>query len=296
MFGKPNFDKKIEDLPVLPAVVSRLLALNPNDDNHFEDVLKLSQEDPPFALRIIKLSNSASSAPVNPITTLQNAVLRIGTKQISSMAASMAVMHVFVPSTQGEKNLWIHAIQVAVTAKAMAKLSDNIDPETAYLCGLLHDIGRFVLFDKKRKTLDQVEEFNWLADKHLTDIENKLYGLDHTALGYRVCEKWQLSKLLNNVVVNHHNYDSDKFCSNDPELYSMLQIIQMADFFSVFMMLNPDALTWDLTALETALAERCIHPSFSPFPIEINQLASLAQQIMDDANQLAAGLGLNAND
>lgn len=296
MFGKPNFDKKIEDLPVLPAVVSRLLALNPNDDNHFEDVLKLSQEDPTFALRIIKLSNSASSAPVLPITTLQNAVVRIGTKYIASMAASMAVMHVFTPSTQGEKNLWIHAIQVAVTAKAMAKLSDSIDPETAYLCGLLHDIGRFILFDKKSKTLDQVEEFNWQTNKHLTDIEHKSYGIDHAALGYRICEKWQLSELLSNVVLNHHNYDSAKFFSADPGLYSMLHIIQMADFFSVLMMLNPDALTWNLADLETSLSERCVHPAFSPLPIDINQLASLAPQIMEDANQLAAGLGLNAHE
>ncbi len=297
MLKSADLEQKIEDLPILPAVVSRLLVLDPNDDNHFEDVLKLSQEDPPFALRIIKLSNSASSSPASPITTLQNAVVRIGTKQIASMAASMAVMHVFSPTTQGEKNLWIHAIQVAVAAKFIAQSSQifNVDPEQAYLCGLLHDIGRFVLFDKKRKTLDQIEEYNWNAPRHLTDIEKKLYGYDHVDLGYRVCKKWGMSELVTQVIDNHHNYALDQLTTGDTTLSEIIQVIQMADFFSVYMMMNPDALTWEESQLEEALSMRCTHPTTSPLPISIRQLQSLTPKILENANNLAAGLGLNMN-
>jgi HD-like signal output (HDOD) protein len=144
-----DVDKKLEDLPLLPSVVARLLALSPSDEEYFEKVVALAKEDPPFALRVIRLSNAASSSPASVITDIQRAVVRVGAHQISGLIASMAVMRVFFPRTQRERNMWVHAIRTAVAAKAIARMVPTlkVDPEEAYLCGLLSDVGRFVLMD-----------------------------------------------------------------------------------------------------------------------------------------------------
>lgn len=290
----PELEHKLKELPLLPTVLVRLLQLDRNDDKYFEKVYRLSQEDPTFALRIIRLSNSASSAPISPITNLRDAIIRLGVKTVTGLVTSMSALRVFIPTTQGEKNLWIHSIQVAVGARIISRISEitpKLDPELAYLCGLMHDIGRFVLFEKESGNLNLVDESNWKSPEQLVTTESKLYGFNHAELGSHVCTKWGLPQVIIDVVSNHHNYELKSIKSSNPTLYSLIPIIQVADFFSVFMMLNPDALKGQLHEVENQLHEKCIQSSSSKPPITANQLLTHAQSIIDESNQLIKGLG-----
>ena len=155
-----ELENELEELPLLPTVIVRLLALDATHENYFDKVLELSQEDPTFALRVMQLSNSAVSSPSSPITTLQDAVVRLGVNSVASLVTSMSAIRVFVPKKQGEKNLWVHSIQVAVCSRIIARIATDlkVNPEQAYICGLMHDIGRFVLFDKASDELNLVQE------------------------------------------------------------------------------------------------------------------------------------------
>lgn len=296
MLNLTEMERKLQELPLLPTVVARLMMLSSSDDNFFDEVLKLAEEDPPLALRIIKLSNSAASAPINPITNLQGAIVRIGARQITGLVTSMSVMRVFAPSTQGEKNLWAHAIQVAVASRLIARNSSakNVDPEQAYLCGLLHDIGRFVLFEDAPEELGKVDETNWTSPRQLVEVENETYGFDHAELGWRVCKKWGLPATVNDVVKNHHIYSLPDNLARNTRLADLIRVIQMADFFSVFMLLNPGALSWETTKLERNLKEQCIHPACSVPPVTAAQLCELASPVIEESSKIEAGLGLRA--
>ena len=59
-----ELEQRLDELPVLPAVIARLLAMSPDDHDYFEQVLQLAGEDPPLSARIIRLSNSANNAAV----------------------------------------------------------------------------------------------------------------------------------------------------------------------------------------------------------------------------------------
>jgi len=290
-----ELEKKLEDLPLLPAVIVRLLALDINDENYFEHVYELSQEDPTFALRIIRLSNSALSAPVNPITTLRDAVVRLGVKSVAGLVTSLSAVRVFIPTKQGEKNLWVHSIQVAVCAKIIAHTVTElkVNPEQAYICGLLHDIGRFVLFDKASKELNLVEESNWDSPEQLVITEKKLYGFNHSELGGRVCKKWGLPESIIDVVDNHHKYNLPLSLSNDLKVANLIRVIQIADFFSVFMMLNPDAIRWESKVLEKELNEKCISPACAGTPISAKQLNTQVNKIIEESNKMVLGLGVS---
>lgn len=289
-----ELERKLEDLPLLPSVIVRLLALDPSDDSYFEYVLELSREDPTFALRIIRLSNSAICAPKVPITSLRSAVIRLGVRAVAGLVTSLSAVRVFIPTKQGEKNLWIHSIQVAVCAKYIAQIASvlKVDPEEAYICGLMHDIGRFVLFDKASEDLNLVEESNWDSPEQLVITEHKLYGFNHSELGGRVCKKWGLPESIIKVVANHHAYDLPDSISDEPKLANLIRIIQIADFFSVFMMLHPDAISWDPEVLEKELNKKCISPSCSCPPISAKQLQAQANRIIEESNKMALSLGV----
>lgn len=290
-----ELEKKLEELPLLPTVIVRLLALDTNDENYFEHVFELSQEDPTFALRIIRLSNSAVSAPVVPITKLRDAVIRLGVKSVAGLVTSLSAVRVFIPTKQGEKNLWVHSIQVAVCAKIIAHTATElkVDPEHAYICGLMHDIGRFVLFDKASEELNLVEESNWDSPEQLVITEHKLYGFNHSELGGRVCKKWGLPESIIKVVAHHHTYNLPPSLTNDAKLANLIRIIQIADSFSVFMMLNPDAISWKSDVLEKELNDKCISPSSSIPPISAKQLQTQINKIIEESNKMASGLGVS---
>lgn len=290
-----ELENELEELPLLPTVIVRLLALDAKHENYFDKVLELSQEDPTFALRVMQLSNSAVSSPSSPITTLQDAVVRLGVNSVASLVTSMSAIRVFVPKKQGEKNLWVHSIQVAVCSRIIARIATElkVNPEQAYICGLMHDIGRFVLFDKASDELNLVQESNWESPEQLIITEKELYGFNHSELGSRVCKKWGLPQVIIDIVTNHHTYSLPDTPAKNEKIGNLIRIIQIADFFSAFMMINPDAITWKPEKLEKELDTKCIRASTSKPLITAKQLCGQAVNIIEESNKLTSGLGVD---
>ena len=287
MLDIEDIERKVDELPLLPEVVVRLLRLNHNDENFFDQVLELAQQDPTFALQVIKLSNSASSAPLHQISSLQEAVARVGAEAIAGLITSMAVLRVFVPSTQGEKDLWVHSFQVALAAKRLVHLNPSLklDANQAYLCGLMHDIGRFVVFDKAAKELQKVEEENWHTPEQLIDAEEHIYGFNHAKLGAKVCVKWGLPDLVRRIVGYHHLYGvkhQQTIFEHSKEMGYLLQIIQLADRISVHLMHE-----------ENKDANECLHPSLNLIHLDTDSLEHLLNEIERESQSLVNALGLS---
>lgn len=180
-----EINRAIDDLPMLPSAVSELMSLSISDDSFFEKVKVLAEQDPTFTARLIKVANSAASAPISQITSISHAVSRIGTRQIKGLITAYAVSKIFIPSNSSELNLWVHSIQVAVASQSIAQMATRlkIAPEQAYLCGLLHDIGRFILFNKVPDGPVRIDETDWESPEKLLEIEKEICGLTHAALG-----------------------------------------------------------------------------------------------------------------
>jgi HD-like signal output (HDOD) protein len=92
--------------------------------------------------------DSPLSAPRTPVDTLQDAVARLGANQIGDLVTSIAVARVFVPASPGQRELWLHAVDVAYACRAISEATQpkGVSAEHAYL-SLLHDIARFIVFD-----------------------------------------------------------------------------------------------------------------------------------------------------
>jgi len=290
-----QLDKRMDELPMLSTVVASLLALNPDNDNYFENVMTLSQQDPGFALQIIKLSNSASGLPVAPIVSLREAVVRIGTRNIASLITSLAVIRVFSPKTEAEKNLWAHAIRVAVTARVIACTTSlfSLNPDQAYLCGLLHDIGRFMLFREAKELMNEAYSVNWQAPQQLMTMEEDLYGVNHFELGGRICHKWGIPKMIGQVVEYHHNHDLPKEITIQPKTLNLIKTIQQADQFSIFLTLNPKQLEQDPEKFTSDLEETCMQVCGPTPPVNAEELQALANPIWLECEGIIKGMGID---
>lgn len=234
-----KMEAKVDELPLLPMVLVKIIQLDPNSEDYYDEFVRLLEEDPPFAVRVVALANSAAYHPVSPIVKIKDAVTRLGSDTVRSLVASLAVQRVFVPTSKNETKLWTHSISTAVTSKHLAKMIPKLEvnPEKAYLCGLLHDIGRFVMFEHAPQHLKDVDETHWQTPEELLEADVEVFKYAHTELGYRACKNWGLPEEVAVVVRDHHNHTLDK--PTKPASYeATVACIRLADHLTVAVLEN----------------------------------------------------------
>lgn len=204
---QPSLRKKLEqhlrELPVLPEVIVELMRLRPEAPRFFEEVQRLVELEPAFSTRLLAAANSAASAPRQPILGARAALQRIGSRSAAELLLATAVTNVFVPRDEWAKALWRHSLEVAVLARSLAA-REGADPEHAYTCGLLHDVGRFILLSEAPEQLRAIEATPWTTPEALVAAERSICGLTHAELGAFACRKWRLPELVAQVVADHH--------------------------------------------------------------------------------------------
>ncbi len=280
--------KSVDGLPVLPLVVMRLIALDAKSDDYFDEVIKLVGMEPNYAARLLHVANSAQMRGACTVKTLRDAVVRLGCKAVASLVVSMSVVRVFIPRSQAEKNLWIHAIQVAAGARLLTQLSKRkgLDPERAYLAGLLHDIGRFLVFQVAPDELRGVDEADWDNIAMLVDVERKIVGVDHARLGAMACVRWGLPAAIGDIVKEHHNPNIGDVIDGDDgsvgELVRAADLIMSGSLKVALPTFGEHEPEDALGALEGAL------PPWYPKPTKrlIERLAAVEEQALRDATAL----------
>lgn len=281
--------RHLDDLPILPTVVAQLMALDPLDEKYFDSVLHLIESDPNFSARVMVLANSSANAARSPVTTLRAAIARIGSKGASSMIISMGVATVFVPRDPWERSLWRHALQVALLARALARRVDGADvgADEAYLGGLLHDMGRFILFQVAPDKLREVDEGEWSSGDSLMEVERAVCGTTHTELGALACEKWNLPESITTVVRDHHTPRDTPAKSQAEQLTEVVKLADMVMFPSAM----PGAT--GLEAVDETTAHNALVGHIPPFlTVEVRDLQTLMSAVIDESDDISSALGI----
>jgi putative nucleotidyltransferase with HDIG domain len=107
--------------------------------------------EPLIASKLLRLANSVVyNASGNSITDLKTAVGRLGFEAVRTTSLAVAMDQIMKSKNlahfdQFAKLTWEHSIQVAATARVLARRVGRVNPEEALLAGLVHDIGIFYL-------------------------------------------------------------------------------------------------------------------------------------------------------
>jgi putative nucleotidyltransferase with HDIG domain len=198
-FFSPAFHPDTELLPVMPAAVSRLLRISEDATSTLE-LEKIAVSDPVLSARLLGAANSAQFGSRFEIIRLREAILRVGVPEARRIGIACCLAGLFASRTLTE--LWEHSQGVADIMLNLAGVC-GIDAETAYLTGLLHDIGRLGLtvFPADRRA----QEESWLgAGFPRVYAETLAYGIDHSRLGAEILRGWDLPERIVDAVALHH--------------------------------------------------------------------------------------------
>lgn len=281
---------KVDDLPMLPQVLVRIMQLDPDAGDYFETFEDLVKDDPPFAVKVIAVANSAAFAPVNPIVTIHNALARLGSITVRNLVASLAVQRVFMPTKDNEIRLWEHSIKVALTAQAIARLLPDlkIDEGLVYLAGLLHDIGRFVMFEHAPENLLAVDESHWSSPSQLLKSDLEVFKYTHSELGFKACEKWGLPDDLSLVVRYHHKSINKDFSPSS--MGALIFCVQVADLLSVFLLENKDFKSLEDEERKQLIETHCLVSEVQKSLLSSDELDEILESLYTESEQIIHSL------
>ena len=292
MIALRAMEHKIDRLPLLPQVLVRILQIDTSSGDYFDQIDRLAREDPPFTVRLLAIANSASSSPAAPVKTIKAALTRMGASTITNLVSSMAVQEVFIPSSPSQVALWRHAIRVAVTAETIAQMVPalKVDKDQAYLAGLLHDIGRFVMYEHDPDSLLKVDESHWHTPEELIEADVEVFKFTHSELGYLACTHWGLPGELAQIVRRHHEPLIDAVVPGSTE--ANILCIEIADRLDV-MILEPEEVDdIPLEDLANEIAQKCLgFPEARRF-VKADALAANVAKIRASSKELLGGLGM----
>jgi putative nucleotidyltransferase with HDIG domain len=189
-------------VPVLPTVAHKVIDLASDPDVSLTTIAGLVSKDQVIAARVLGLANSAYSSPLQMISTVADAVVRLGTSAVRNVVITVCLTsRMQDPSVYGQrgKEMVDHSIGTAYLARMIGERS-RTNAEEAFLCGLLHDIGKLVILKqahshqkKTRQTIDP-------AIVELAVLER------HAAVGAQTLRHWKLPGALDGPVLYHHDY------------------------------------------------------------------------------------------
>jgi putative nucleotidyltransferase with HDIG domain len=156
------------------------------------------------------MCNSAETAALEPVVSLDQALLLLGDNAIFRMVCSIGFGSALTvaPGYDTEANgLWTHSLAAAVGAEYLAGMGGygNFSPPTAFTAGLLHDIGKAVI-SRALTPRDRVEIRAKITGQSMsrTEAEKAVLGANHCEVGACLLELWALPEPIIEAVANHH--------------------------------------------------------------------------------------------
>jgi HD-like signal output (HDOD) protein len=208
---KKDFLKKLQKkniiLPELPSVAFALKKVIENPMSSAEHIAQVVSRSPSLTAVVLKIVNSSFYGLPSKISTVSHAVSLIGTQEISVLALGISILSIFknLPKeTIDMRSFLRHSLVCGLLSRVFAAQKNVPQTEQLFVSGLLHDLGRLILYiyfpDESRNVLVRSRNHNNLLYKE----EKDYLGCDHAQLGVQLMKQWKLPLILRNNVLYHH--------------------------------------------------------------------------------------------
>jgi HD-like signal output (HDOD) protein len=198
----------IDRLVTLPEVSIKINHMISQGDYNSSSLAEVISHDADIAARLLRLVNSSFYGMPSKIDTIQRAVTVAGANEVRNLVMASTAIRAFtgIPSELVDMaQFWRHAVTTGVLAQSISAHCDTLHTERLFVAGMLHDLGRLVLYltlpDQCRDVLYVTGGDEWI----LAETENELIGFNHTDVGAELFKSWKLPEGLQTVAAFHHH-------------------------------------------------------------------------------------------
>ncbi len=198
-----------------------------------QDAAFLIEDDAVLSAKLLKIVNSAFYGFPSQITSISRALTLIGTRELQNLVLGTLIIEKFseLPGQNfSMHDFWARNLRCALLAREIDSLLGKKHAETAFLCGLIHNIGQLLFYLRIPELARQVELL--LQSNNQRDsfdpvrIEQQIIGFDHFQAGSELCRTWKLPEIFVETIRLH------VFPNHTGPYTEIAAIIRLSDFFS----------------------------------------------------------------
>lgn len=228
---------KAEHLPYNFHIAVKVARMLEDVNVNINELSTVIGADQALTVKLLKQCNSAEYGFSKKITTVKDAIARIGFKPLKTIIFAIVSKSPFNQDIQGyglEKGeLWRNSVSCAVFSRYLAELVSYHDPDQAFTAGLLRDIGKLVLHEFVRSDYDEIVKLVENESIPFSKAEEEIMGMNHSQIGVVVAEKWNFPQVLLDVIKYHHS--PEKAEQEKCDDINLVRIVHFADYLSVML-------------------------------------------------------------
>ncbi len=205
--------EEFHELPALPATAAQILRLAADRMANARQLADIIEQDPGLSAQVLRYANSSLYGYAGRISNLQTAIARVlGFEFVMNLALGLSIGKALRVPQEGPFGLdafWKHSVYAGRLVEQLAGLlpkPQRLPRGTAYLAGLLQNLGRLVLghtFQPEFYILNRFAQAN--PDIPMRELERHVLGVTHDQIGAWLMEAWGLPQELIVAVRHHHD-------------------------------------------------------------------------------------------
>lgn len=201
--------EQANELAPLPTSTVRLFKLLEDPMSNVADVAEIVAYDQALTLKLLRAANSVTGASATPVTSVAEAVLRLGAASLVTLAVASGVrpaLRVAVPAYGlDEGALWRHSVAAAVAAEVLPRFCSEPAPPETFTAALLHDVGKLVMGRfLSPEILDFIQRAQRVEHLGQLEAESLILSVHHAELGGLIAQHWKLPARVVCGISHHH--------------------------------------------------------------------------------------------
>ena len=233
---------KMEDLPSVPTLYLEVTSKLQSPDAALDDVAVHIAHDPAMSALLLRLANSAGSGLTQPVKTVLEAILFLGTEQTKALILFSKLFSQYQQRPCPGFSLddfWLHSIWTATFAKwiAQEETSDYKKAEEAFAAGMLHDVGKLLIAANLPRAAQEISQAAKRSPKLRWQVEQEQLGATHAEIGALLLAEWGLPYEILEAIAFHHKPGAAEGTSR----LTPLTTVHVANLFTHVKEQRPDA-------------------------------------------------------
>ena len=166
------------------------------------------EKDPDLTARLLKLGNSSYYGFPTRLATVAEAISLIGVQQVQDVIVASTIVDTFAgvaPKFVNMQSFWQHSLACGIGARVLALARRMPKPDKFFVAGLLHDVGRLVLYSQAPEAAHDVFAACQAERMQLRDAEKQVLGYTHEQIGQALLNAWHYPINLIQAVAFHHH-------------------------------------------------------------------------------------------
>lgn len=198
------FDKAAGRLPMVPKVVQELLASFERADTDVDSIVDNVSHDQVLSAKVLRLANSNKMSGGKAVKSIDDAVVRLGFDNLRLLVVSSGMSNISVDSPGFDRKVfWVHSFRTGNLARWLAKMA-GLDTNTAYTCGLLHNIGELLIHIALPGEMAKIDRMV-VAGTDRIQVENMVLGVDLATVGGHLAKRWTFPIEIQRAISQHQN-------------------------------------------------------------------------------------------